>query len=347
MSAFTHWTLEKQKALWLELAKSVIQRWNLTAESISWLGYSSNAVFKVTAADGDYVLRLHPPGRVDETRLRSELQWLLAIRKNTDLLAPFPVIAAFDDGEDLFVKIRHELLPHPHISYGALFEYIHGEIKSARELGPGDAFRIGAYLGELHSGAQIELPVDFDRPRLDWEGLFGTDSPYHSSDEADFATIEQQEIFAEVGRRVRAAMIRLDERGNVSGLIHADLLSKNVIFRGDILAALDFEFSGWGYFRYDLAPLLWQLKGERAADYAQLEHMLLQGYASVRGVAEAERPLLESFIAARQLASCRWLLVNLRHPTVREIAPSLLADRAAELKGFLETGILLRRTPTL
>ena len=232
MSAFKHWTLDQQKALWLELAKDVIQRWNLVPESITWLGYSSNAVFKVTTADGDFVLRLHPPARSDETRLRSELQWLRAIRKNTDLLAPFPVTAAFDDGEHLFVKIRHNLLPPPHIACGALFEFIDGETKSARVLSAEDVFRIGAYLGELHSGAQSELPADFDRPCLDWEGLFGTDSPYHSDVEADFASIEQWEIFAEVGVRVRAAMDRLDERDNGFGLIHADLLAKNVIYRG-------------------------------------------------------------------------------------------------------------------
>ena len=33
---------------------------------------------------------------------------------------------------------------------------------------------------------------------------------------------------------------------------------------------LDFEYCGWGFYLYDLAPLLWQLKGERASDYLML-----------------------------------------------------------------------------
>ena len=112
------------------------------------------------------------PGSVDATRLSSELGWLSSIRRDTDLLAPFPVGALVDGREQPFLELRHDLLPPPSIVYAALFEYIEGEVKPARDLSAADVYRIGEYLGALHSDAQFKLPGDFDRPRLDWEGLF-------------------------------------------------------------------------------------------------------------------------------------------------------------------------------
>ena len=64
-------------------------------------------------------------------------------------------------------------------------------------------------------------------------------------------------------------------------------------------------------------------------------------------VAESERELLEAFIAARQLASCRWLLANMQNESLRQIAPPLIAQRCDELKAYLDSGILRRSSPTL
>ena len=142
-------------------------------------------------------------------------------------------------------------------------------------------------------------------------------------------------------------MARLDREPASFGLIHADLLSKNALFGRNGVAALDFEYSGWGYFDYDLAPLLWELRGERPADYARLEDALLEGYRSARRDARIDREALEAFVAARQLASCRWLLQNRHHPHLRSATPDLIRQRAAELEYFLNGGVLQRRSPTL
>ena len=342
MTDFHRWSLEAQQAFWLKLAHEIVGRWNLRPTALSWLGYSHNAVFKVSAADGDYVLRLQPPGRVKAAELRSELRWLRTIRRDTDLIAPFPRSAVADGKETLLVSVDHPQLP-PAI-YGSLFEYAPGVVRPAAEIDFGDAFRIGVYLGKLHTAGQFQPPPGFSRPRLDWEGLFGERSPYHPGDNADLI---QSEALAQTAARVREVMRGLGPGADEFGLIHADLLAKNILFHQGGAAALDFEYCGWGYYLYDLAPLLWQFKGERAADYEQLEDALWSGYISIRPQADARRELLETLIAGRQLASCRWLAANLHHPTVRAAAPKLLAQREDELKGFLDSGKLRRRSPTL
>ena len=124
-------------------------------------------------AGADFVLRLHLPERVNVRWLRSELTWLSMLRRRTDLLAPFPISAQVDGGEELLIELRHDRLPPPAFAYAALFEFIEGELKSARDLGPVDVFRVGEYLGNLHRIGQFSPPAGFDRPGLHWEGLFG------------------------------------------------------------------------------------------------------------------------------------------------------------------------------
>ncbi len=334
-------SLQRQKTLFETVAAQVLPQWQIGEYKIAWVSYSTNAVFAVEAATGRYILRLHTPGRVSEKALRSELIWLRVIRQRTDLIAPMPVSAS--DGQ-WFAAFSPPSIGKLHC---VLFERIAGESKSASALTAEDLRKIGACLGELHRAAQFDPPADFERHHLDFDGLFGIASPYYVADECALLTPEQSEIFRAVMQRLRHAMTQPDPAGDRFGLIHADLLAKNLIFADDKVAALDFEYCGWGYFLYDLAPLLWQLKGDRASDYPELEAALWQGYLSVRPEAEKERASLEDFIAARQLLSCRWLLQNLHLPNVRAMAPALLQARADELKDYLSAGLLLRRSATL
>ena len=347
MADFAKRTIDQQRLLWLEIANQALRRWALTPQEIRWLGRGSNVVFRVTTADADYVLRLHPPGSTDAIRLRSELQWLASIRRETKLMAPYPVVALVDGREQLWLELCHESLPGTSVVYAALFEYIEGERKPARDLSADDVYRIGRYLGALHTDAQFKPAQEFAGARLDWEGLFGEDSPYASPSECALNRAEQGGILDQVAEHLRAPLSKLTYKADAMGKIHADSLAKNILFRADSVAALDFEYCGWGFYLYDLAPLLWQLKGERAADYALLEEAMWRGYTSVRRMDEGDRALLETLIAARQLASIRWLLANQHNPTLRELAPSLIAERCAELKVFLKTGVLRRATPTL
>ena len=345
MPGIEHRQISGQRQLWLDIAETAVRRWLNPSRKIRWLGHTGNLVFRVTTAHADYVLRLHPVGSVDAGRLNSELHWLAAIRRETDLLAPLPVKALVGGREQPFLELRHQSLPA--VVYAVLYEYIHGELKSAGELSARDVYRIGEYLGALHTEAQLDVPSDFNRPRLDWEGLFGQNSPYASPRKRTQLSAEQRAILEDVAQRLRAPLTVLASSPHSTGLIHADLLAKNIVFRADSIAALDFEYCGWGFFLYDLAPILWQLKGERTDDYHELEAAIWRGYTSVRPIADGDRERLEPLIAARQVASIRWLLANQQHPTIRALTPTLIAERCQELQLFLETGLLRRFTPTL
>ncbi len=346
MPGFAHWTLDEQKRYWLGLAHDVIGLWGHGGAHLSWLGYSSNAVFKASARSGIFVLRLHRPGKARAERLESELRWLQYLNQNTDLLAPLPIPLPDHTREVLFTSVRPARLG-PEVVLCSLFEFIDGKSKSAQDLSAAEVHAVGVYLGTLHSEGQFEPPPGFRRARMDWEGLFGAESPYSVHETIIAPSTEQADTFAQVENRLRSVMAAIDRDPDSFGLIHGDLLAKNILFRAGQPVALDFEYCAWGYFLYDLAPLLWQLKGERPHDYPLLEEALWSGYTAKTTVNPQARAHLEAFIAARQLASCRWLLAHASHPTVRAIAPKLLEDRAAELRDFLASGVLKRQSLTL
>src|SRR5690606_19497410 len=110
-------------------------------------------------------------------------------------------------------------------------------------------------------------------------------------------TNEQFTVMNSITEKVKVAMDTLGQAKDEFGLIHGDFLLKNILFHNNEVRALDFEYCGWGYYLYDLTPILWQLKPQ--ARYPQLEQALWDGYSSVRALTQQHRDLLETFIAGR------------------------------------------------
>jgi len=346
MCAFDSLDLPQQRAQLQRVAAAALSSWGLEGAGLEWLGYGTNAVFRLRARRQDFVLRLSFPRRQKPAQLQSELTWLRAIADRAGLAAPQPIPPAMPKASRLFVTVAHPSLPPPQYLYASLFRYLPGTQKSAQELRPQDMQAIGRYLSALHSAGQFAPPPGFERPRLDADGLFGSSSPYQLPPGAEISS-EQHKTFSAVIAQLSAAFAQLARQGEALHLLHGDLLAKNVLFCAGGIAALDFEFCGWGYRLYDLAPLLWQLKGERAGDYPRLEAALWSGYSAQHPPPAVWRGLLEACIAARQLASCMWLLQHRQHPGLRQSAPILLQQRTSALRAYLQTGRLQRQSATL
>lgn len=339
--SFAQMSASQQRKLFMSAARQALPQWRLGAIQLDWISYSTNAVFRVRSASRFYVLRLHAPGAVAEEHLRSELWWLRAIRRRTSLLAPLPLRT--NEGSLFAVVSLAGLAP----IYCVLFEHLPGRGRSAADLTANDLGALGSFLARLHTEAQIKPGAAFTRHRLDHAGVCGVESAYYVAGAENLLPANQRAILQAVSERIAKAMAKLDETDAGFGLIHGDLLAKNILFDGASAAALDFEFCAWGYFLYDLAPILWELKGERAADYAQLEDALWQGYTSHGAARACQREHLETMLAARQLLSCRWLLLSMSRGKLGDIAPALIDARCQELKDFLSSGILARATATL
>jgi Ser/Thr protein kinase RdoA (MazF antagonist) len=312
-----------------------LDHYSLSDADLQSVAYVNNAVFKVSIGSRDgnsYALRLHRPGHKRLEWIRSEILWLSEIHKHTPLCVPQPLMTT--SGEPF------ALVPVDGLNESVtavLFGWLDGQFYANDAISLESVQQAGQFLARLHLyAADFRPPSDFTRPRLDWDGLFGANSPYNPGDGEKIFTAEQKAVFADVEQRVRSVMDEIGQQPDTFGMIHADFIAKNWLFNENRMCVIDFDDCAWGYYLYDLAPALLQFKYEPR--YRTLREAYLGGYTNQRPLSSRDELHLETFIAARHLASCRWLAGNLQNPRIRERAPDLIAQRTAELRRFLETG---------
>jgi Ser/Thr protein kinase RdoA (MazF antagonist) len=330
----------EQKAWWYQLAHSVLeQHLGIIGSNVEWLAYTHHPVFAVILENQQWVLHLYPHSLISWDRLDAMQYWLN--RVHNDGALSVPQVEKFSSGHPMIVPLK--LGERSSWVNAVLMKHLEGEIREASQIQVEEITKIGVFLARYHSFSannshQIN-PIHFTD--LSWEGLFGDKGSYPLSEASKtLFTSQQLNVMDTIAQVVKSAMDELGQGESEFGLIHGDLLLKNILFHEGDVRALDFEYCGWGYYLYDLSPLLWQLKP--LANYKELEEALWQGYSSIRPLTEQHRQLLETFIAGRQVASMRWVAANQHNPAYQGKVESILRQRTAELQGFLETGILKR-----
>lgn len=320
-----------------QVARAGLRAFNLQDAKavLTLLNAVNNAVYRVEYGADIYVLRLSRDTDVPQAWRTSEGDWL-RILANAGLRVPEPVGVFYAPDVDTS-------------GYGAsLFRWLDGEALSVAGYTPQKLHALGAITAQMHdTAARTVLPDGFARPRLDWGGLFGkhaadgTPSQYASTHEDTLFSAAQKGILHEVGARVRVTLDALGADRDNTGLIHADLIAKNILFDADgRIGVIDFDESAFGTFLYDLTPSLWLTREE--AGYLDHRAALWAGYTSIRPQPESYLSHLEALVAARHAASCRWLARNAENPALRGRVRDVLDYRFRQMRDFLETGSLHR-----
>ena len=144
---------------------------------LTLLKYRENAVFRVAASDGRrYAIRVHRAGYHSDAELRSELQWMQALRPTASTC---PSWYRRDAGK-LFDVVSHPDVPEPR--QVDLFGWIDGQPLGSVESGvegdvetlAGTFHTIGVLAARLHNqSARWRPPPGFTRQAWDVEGLVG------------------------------------------------------------------------------------------------------------------------------------------------------------------------------
>jgi Ser/Thr protein kinase RdoA (MazF antagonist) len=109
--------------------------------------------------------------------------------------------------------------------------------------------------------------------------------------------------FDRVAARMNDVMTRLGSAPGSTGLIHADLHPGNALFRHGQVKIIDFDDCGLGYWLYDIAVALWELRHRH--DYGQFRDALIEGYTRHRPL-PGDLAHLDDFIATRDVAFGLW-----------------------------------------
>jgi Ser/Thr protein kinase RdoA (MazF antagonist) len=326
-------------AAFTTMAQGVLPHFGVEAGTLRLLSQMTNVVFHVETPTSRYVLRFHSAGPL--APLESELIWSEYLAEETLLAVRQPMRTL---GGGFLVECTH---PTDGTGYtAALFLWAEGQPATLDTLTEERLMQVGTYLGRLHQHAAVFTPPEgFVRPRLDWDGLFGADALYDPGEGAALFTPDHLRVFDAVAERTRAVMEALGTGPEQFGLIHGDFILKNYLLREDSICAIDFEYCGFGYYLYDLAPTLLQVSA--SGDYARYKAALLNAYVQLRPIAPPEYDMIETFVAARHVASCRWIASHQDNPQVQGRAAGIIAARVAELDAFLTTGRLQRKSETL
>lgn len=272
------------------------------AQHIRMIKDRENQVHEVRISGHRAALRLHRPGYMSESAIRSELDWMGALSKaGMDVPAPIKtpdaqVVVTLPTGRLATMVSWVEGNP---IGEGGvpLDMPVDEQVALYRKL--------GRELARLHNLTDsMTLPDGFTRHRWDLDGLLGEtpfwgrfwDCPLLS--DAERALVNRARAVAH--DRAQAYL----ENGADFGLIHADALRENVFIKDGQLTLIDFDDAGFGFRLYELAVMMTQNEDEPAAD--QIRDAAIAGYRELRELSAEAEALLPMFIMLRRFASMGW-----------------------------------------
>jgi Ser/Thr protein kinase RdoA (MazF antagonist) len=292
--------------------------------------HEHNTTFRVESKGGPFLLRINRPGMHTPDTIASEMAWLRALRRDTDLGVPDPVAAL--DGS-FVVVVSDPGVPEPHAC--VLLRWLDGRFVD-RRLAPAHLRRVGALEAQLQQHAASWVPPSaFLRPRVDAltshektrsfapsaVAAHSGDHPTREDGERSVQLVEElvsgedAALFASALEVVWAATRKLAKTPSAFGLIHGDLHHENFLFHRGEAYAIDFDDCGWGFHLYELAVTLSELQARPR--YVELRDALLEAYAQQRPLTEDDVTHLEALCLLRRMQLLMWILESREHAAFR------------------------------
>jgi Ser/Thr protein kinase RdoA (MazF antagonist) len=319
-----------------ELAEAALAYYDIGNARLSLINAGVDTLFQVVAQrrvfnedsmsmhleKARYILRFYGREEVSTEAILSELRWLLALRRDTELLVPEPVFMR--DGSLLIQVCIADIPETPRC---VLFRWVEGRFAETL-LSPGRLERAGMFLARLHQHAEnYMLPADFERPRWDWQALVkpeltevGGKAKLSGRDAATFAVLFEQ---------TEDMLNQLTTNKAAYGLIHSDFQPTNYLFYKDEVRAIDFEKCQFGYYLYDMAIALLCLQGRE--NEAALRDAFFNGYAQIRVLPDHYEERLRLFTA-----------IHMLEPLLRAMWPRGVPARSAFVREIKQAAEQLR-----
>ena len=306
-NAIPHYAKGNKDRIAQQVVKTVLDEYTIEYSDVEFLEHIVNEVYLLHTEDkrGKFVLRIHHPiSRVfsgswqEKEVIESELQWLMALRRDTDMVVEEPVP---NQKGDYVTSISMDRVqgslnctvlsrPEGHQIWTGDWR-IAPLVNTQREL---QASTVGALMAQLHlHSEEWNPPEGFARPQYHWDSLREcTDMLKPAVDDGLWST-DDFSVTEEVTQRIKDAMDELGESSENWGLIHAGLDETHYLFKGNEACPIDFTCCGFGHYLYDIAYSLRHLNHDM-----QLKKAFVSGYQSLRRLPEKYASYIEGFFLA-------------------------------------------------
>jgi len=310
-----------------KLAIKTLANYSIEVERVRYLTTESTTMFRIDAKDGSrYVLRIYSEMDSSIVENKTEMYWLTALARDTDLPVIQPV--ARKDG-DYISLVSMEGIPAE--KRCALYKWVPG-VQLVNHISPKNYRKFGSLVAQLHNHAEtLQLPAELQPKR--WDRVFYfPDEPivYDQAEYASLFTPQQLSTLEKAIARVSPFLTSL-YRAQASNpmLIHGDLHYWNVhISRGN-LYLIDFEDMVDGFPIQDVAISFYYLRNRD--DYQSLTDAFWEGYARERNLP----PFNEHDLRLLWMARMANFVNYVAHSEDAEDAKPYIAARCEELEGFL------------
>jgi Ser/Thr protein kinase RdoA (MazF antagonist) len=267
-------------------ARAALRRWADEEAPLELASIGASFTFRCDAPGGQLYLRLMPPGWQSDAELRGEIAFVQHLHQAGIAVAPPVPSRAGAWVEPVDTSIGRCL--------ATAFEGLRGPSPVDRDWSPPQAFAVGALMARMHDASmQFALPPGAER--LSWRQEFSGLAGNLDSAEAGLWQIAHE---------TRALFERLPVPRDSYGLIHYDLSGDNLVWRDAEPAAIDFDDCMTHWYVADLAR---SIAHYRMQDRPDLEAPLLDGYGSVRALADPWPSHLPAFIRFSLLCELAWM----------------------------------------
>lgn len=310
----------------------LLETYGLAGARIELINESENTTYRVEPMDGErpVVLRLYRAGQRTDAQIRSELDWMAALRAQAAISTPQAI--ATRGGQ----RITELALPSGAPRSCVLFEFLAGEEPPSDALGPGFE-QLGAISAGIHlHGRTWRRPPAFDRPLLDYEALIGSRAVWGSWERAPGLDAAAVMALRRVCDQISRRLAEYGQAPDRFGLIHGDLRLANLLTDGSRIHVIDFDDCGTSWYLYDLSTAMSLL--EHLPEAESLVQAWLRGYQRVLPLTKVQMDMVRHLIMMRRIQVLSWFGRNRGSPLVVEYAPIVVPATVAAAESYLRLG---------
>lgn len=289
----------------IAVAKSALRHYDIAPDAtLRLLNLSENATYLVDDGGTQSILRVHRRDYHRPHEIESELDWLEALRADSDVTVP-TVLPARDGRRLVTVEVDSTAR---HIVH---FAMIGGAEPDENSLTVDDFHTLGRITAALHEHSQRWVrPGGFGRFAWDWDHSLGDHPRWGRWQDSDGVGPAERQVLERAQELLRQRLEAYGRTPDRFGLIHADLRLANLLVDPAVTGSptttvIDFDDCGFGWYFYDFGTAVSFIEDDPALP--EWQESWVNGYRTRRDLPNADEEMLSSFVLLRRLLLLAWM----------------------------------------
>lgn len=292
----------------IDVAQLALRQYDIGPNAtLRLLNLSENATYLVEDAGTQSILRVHRRDYHRAHEIESELDWLAALRADSDVTVP--TVLPTRDGRRVVTVDDKCTAGTPR--YAVHFDMVAGAEPDENALTLEDFHTLGRITAALHDHSQRwARPTGFDRFAWDWEHSLGAQPRWGRWQDAEGVGPSENDVLERAQTLLRTRLEAYGTGPDRFGLIHADLRLANLLVDSagtgsSKITVIDFDDCGFGWYFYDFGTAVSFIEDDPALP--EWQESWVSGYRSRRELPAADEDMLASFVLLRRLLLLAWM----------------------------------------